>query len=391
MTQTIPLAWYSSEAVLESEKKLLRKMPQYRGHASMVPKLNDYHTLASTQNTQMLIHNQNGAQVLSNLCRHRHAVMLEGRGNQKSILCPAHCWRYSPQGELLNAPYFEKIPKLPLHPVECSSWQGLLFETSEPVASHIDSPHLNRIMDFSSYAFHSSQTLTCNYNWKTFIETYLEIYHVKAIHPGLRNFIDCDELKWSFGEKYSSQSVRIHPSWKTHGGSPSHQIWQSLLCQYNQNENPPYGAEWMLYYPNTMIEHYPHAIVVSVVTPDTPSQCTNYVDFYHPQSMVDAKHPYCKAFQDAYLETAGEDDVICQKMDAGRKACLENNQLESGPFQTPLEDGIAHFHNFWVREMNSHQLFEQAPHFRSHVFPGQGIEQIGSQIADAIPRIDSLA
>jgi choline monooxygenase len=41
----------------------------------------------------------------------------------------------------------------------------------------------------------------CNYNWKTFIEVYLEDYHVGPFHPGLGNFVTCDDLRWEFQQE----------------------------------------------------------------------------------------------------------------------------------------------------------------------------------------------
>ena len=41
-----------------------------------------------------------------------------------------------------------------------------------------------------------------NYNWKTFIEVYLEDYHVGPFHPGLGQFVTCDDLSWEFGDWY---------------------------------------------------------------------------------------------------------------------------------------------------------------------------------------------
>ena len=40
----------------------------------------------------------------------------------------------------------------------------------------------------------------CNYNWKTFIEVYLEDYHVAPFHPGLGSFVSCDDLSWDFAD-----------------------------------------------------------------------------------------------------------------------------------------------------------------------------------------------
>jgi phenylpropionate dioxygenase-like ring-hydroxylating dioxygenase large terminal subunit len=40
-------------------------------------------------------------------------------------------------------------------------------------------------LDFSGYKLDKVEIHECNYNWKTFIEVYLEDYHVVPFHPGL--------------------------------------------------------------------------------------------------------------------------------------------------------------------------------------------------------------
>jgi len=60
----------------------------------MVPNVGDYHTLAWTDHAKMLVRNAGGVELLSNVCRHRQAIMLEGRGNAENIVCPLHRWTY---------------------------------------------------------------------------------------------------------------------------------------------------------------------------------------------------------------------------------------------------------------------------------------------------------
>ncbi|WP_373889675.1 SRPBCC family protein [Massilia sp. MB5] len=38
-------------------------------------------------------------------------------------------------------------------------------------------------LDFSGYMFDHVEIHDCDYNWKTFIEVYLEDYHVEPFHP----------------------------------------------------------------------------------------------------------------------------------------------------------------------------------------------------------------
>ena len=41
-------------------------------------------------------------------------------------------------------------------------------------------------------------------------------------------------------------------------------------------------------------------------------------------------------------------------MQEGRRALYKQGRNEAGPYQTPLEDGMAHFHEFIRRELGPH-------------------------------------
>ena len=50
------------------------------------------------------------------------------------------------------------------------------------------------------------------------------------------------------------------------------------------------------------------------------------------------------------METCIEDDEIALRMDAGRRALMERGTSEEhGPYQSPMEDGMRHFHD-WYRQ-----------------------------------------
>jgi phenylpropionate dioxygenase-like ring-hydroxylating dioxygenase large terminal subunit len=46
-----------------------------------------------------------------------------------------------------------------------------------------------------------------------------------------------------------------------------------------------------------------------------------------------------------------EDDEIALRMDAGRRALLARGDDEAGPYQSPMEDGMQHFHEWYRRQM----------------------------------------
>jgi hypothetical protein len=54
------------------------------------------------------------------------------------------------------------------------------------------------------------------------------------------------------------------------------------------------------------------------------------------------------------METAIEDDDIGERMDRGRRALMKQGRSEVGPYQSPMEDGMQHFHEFYRRVMAEH-------------------------------------
>ena len=90
-TSQLPAAWYCDPRVFDAERRhLLSRAPGYVGHTLMAPEPGDYHVLAARDNAQALVHGPQGIELLSNVCRHRQAIMLSGKGNAQSIVCPIH-------------------------------------------------------------------------------------------------------------------------------------------------------------------------------------------------------------------------------------------------------------------------------------------------------------
>ena len=347
----LPVSWYFDRKLFDLEKRLLfDNGPGYVGHELMVPNLGDYHTLAWMDHARMLVRNEKGVELLSNICRHRQAIMLEGRGSARNIVCPLHRWTYDTGGRLLGAPHFPENPCLHLNKMPLKSWNGLLFSGPRDVAKDLAGVGLQREMDFSGYLLDRVMIDEYPVNWKTFIEVYLEDYHVEPFHPGLGHFVTCEDLRWEFGENYSIQAVGINQRLQK-PGSKVYERWHKAVLDYYQGEIPPHGAIWLTYYPNIMVEWYPHVLVVSTVIPRAPEHTTNVVEFYYPEDIALFEREFIDAEQAAYRETADEDDVICRRMDRGRLALFRQGASEVGPYQSPMEDGMQHFHEWLRREI----------------------------------------
>jgi hypothetical protein len=204
-----------------------------------------------------------------------------------------------------------------------------------------------RDLNFDGYMLDHVEIHHCDYNWKTFIEVYLEDYHVEAFHPGLGQFVSCNDLRWEMGDGYSVQTVGVNAALKK-SGSATYQKWHDEVLRYNGGQAPKYGAIWLTIYPNIMVEWYPNVLVVSTVWPNGPQKTTNVVEFYYPEEIVLFERSFIDAERAAYMETCAEDDEIALRMDAGRKILLDRGVNEVGPYQSPMEDGMQHFHE-WYR------------------------------------------
>ena len=75
------------------------------------------------------------------------------------------------------------------------------------------------------------------------------------------------------------------------------------------------------------------------------------IEFYYPEDIALFEREFVAAEQAAYSETAIEDAEICARMTDGRRALYREGRNETGPYQSPMEDGLLHFHEFLRREL----------------------------------------
>jgi choline monooxygenase len=352
----LPINTYFDPAIHQMEQALLfADAPVYYGHELMVPNEGDYHTIEWLDHGKMLKRAAGEVRLLSNVCRHRQARIYEGRGNGNHVVCNLHGWTYDNQGALIGAPLFPETPCLNLAQTPLTSWHGLLFDARRDVQADLARLGVAEYMDFAGFAYHSTQVTAYDFNWKTFIEVYSEDYHVDPFHPGLGNFVNCADLKWEWGAQYHVQSVGIKNS-LGRPGSKVYGEWHKEVLRRYEDKCPQFGALWLTYYPNIMVEWYPHSLVISVVVPHSPESCTVVTEFYYPEEVVLFEPEFIAAEQAAYFETAKEDDEICLRMHKGRRALWLDGRSEVGPYQSPTEEGMQHFHEFYRRKMGDSLL-----------------------------------
>ncbi len=348
-------SYFDADLLIRERKLLFDQGPMFLAHESQIPEPNDYLVVDDYQG-RILTNDSGSIRLISNVCKHRQALILNGRGNSPQIVCPLHRWTYANDGTLLGAPHFSSQPCASLRlSTPLQSWQGLLFAPTHlpKLSAELAQMSCASIFDFSSYRWHSGKTHHCDYNWKTFIEVYLEDYHVEPFHPGLGNFVSCDDLSWQFAPRFSVQTVGIKNA-LNNPHSTVYSTWQNAVKQYFGDNLPTHGAVWLLIYPNIMVEFYPGTLVISTLSPQSAGLTVNRIDFFYLEEIALFEPDFVAAQQAAYQETMIEDDEIAKRMDQGRLALLKRGANETGPYQSPMEDGMKAFHQ-WYRE----QLFSE--------------------------------
>jgi choline monooxygenase len=268
---------------------------------------------------------------------------------------PLHRWTYSgsgqaPAGTLLGAPHFAHDPCLNLNNYPLREWNGLLFEDNgRDIAADLAGMGPRAALDFPALCSTTSKCTSATTTGRPSSRSTWRTTTWARSTPGLGGFVTCDDLRWEF----KARTTRCRPwAWPTAwaaAGSPVYQRWQNACWPTAMAQAPEYGAIWLTYYPHIMVEWYPHVLTVSTLHPMGPDKTMNMVEFYYPEEIAAFEREFVEAQQAAYMETCIEDDEIGERMDAGRKALLARGDNEVGPYQSPMEDGMQHFHEWYRR------------------------------------------
>jgi phenylpropionate dioxygenase-like ring-hydroxylating dioxygenase large terminal subunit len=137
-----------------------------------------------------------------NVCRHRSAsVEVKPCGsNKRAFVCPYHGWSYDLTGRLVgitDGAAFGDIDKSKqgLRRLKLAEKYGLIWVVptaladGEAASLDID-PYLGALQvdlsgwDMQGWELHSSEPVRPRMNWKLVIDTFLELYHFRYLHPG---------------------------------------------------------------------------------------------------------------------------------------------------------------------------------------------------------------
>ena len=92
----MPAGFYTSEEIFARERaEIFRKHWIFAGRADETPVAGDYRAIDTVGGPVLIIRGEDGElRAFANFCRHRGALLAEGKGNSRTVVCPYHSWVY---------------------------------------------------------------------------------------------------------------------------------------------------------------------------------------------------------------------------------------------------------------------------------------------------------
>ncbi|MDG1281574.1 MAG: Rieske 2Fe-2S domain-containing protein [Pseudorhodobacter sp.] len=194
--RAMPKSVYTSpEFAADEQEHIFAKDWLCAGRADSLKAPGDYLTMEISGEPIIVLRDRSGSlRAMSNVCRHRMSILLEGRGNTRSIICPYHAWTYNLDGSLRGAPAMMHNEgfckdKVALPQVRCEEWLGWIMVTLNPEAPS-PATQLSGVeklvgyLDMGSYVETFREEHRWNTNWKVLAENFMESYHLPVCHSG---------------------------------------------------------------------------------------------------------------------------------------------------------------------------------------------------------------
>lgn len=192
----LPLNRYTDDRFYELERDhLWSRAWLFAVHGSELPEPGDYR-LIDIAGAPLLVVRGEDAEIRAffNSCRHRGApVVRDDAGNARLLTCQYHSWTYDLAGNLVQVPDERDFVGLcredrGLMPVRCEAWGDFVFVNRDadalPLLEWL-APIPEQLPELVRQPWRcigrTESIVACN--WKVTAEAFLEVYHLRTIHP----------------------------------------------------------------------------------------------------------------------------------------------------------------------------------------------------------------
>ena len=354
---TLPASLYIDADVCASEKeKIFSRTWQVVGHASQVAGPGDYFTTELVGEPLLLVRGIDGKlRGFYNVCRHRAGPPAEGCGSRKLFRCGYHGWTYDLDGSLISATEIEGVKGFraegfALAPVRTEEWFNFVFVNLAPDAPALteslgELPKQVEKFPFSGMKLFERRTYDMKCNWKTYVDNYLEGYHLPSVHPGLNRELDYNAYSvephgpLSIGEA-SRASGYVRQFSPIRGAQPG-----DVTPRRYQDAGENLTTDYFWIFPNWMLNCYPDNVSLNIVLPLGPERSLAIFEWYLPER--DHSSAAAKASVEFSDQIQIEDLAICEAVQRN----LRSRSYSRGRFSVTQEKGVHAFHRMYAQMM----------------------------------------
>ncbi|GJL95873.1 MAG: hypothetical protein DHS20C05_22780 [Hyphococcus sp.] len=319
-----PSAYCDAGAYERERDAIFKKSWRLVGHENMAPNSGDYFSDSLAGVPIVVVRQEDGTlKGHHNICRHRAGPLVaDSKGHcGKELTCKYHGWRYALDGRLKSARDFGAVEGFDprdyvLTPVTIGTWRGFVFATLNerpaPIADEMqavgeDWPD----QTVAPFAFQRSHNIACN--WKTYVENYLEGYHVPDVHPGLDKEVDS-----------SAYRVEMKDATAVHYAPPL-------------SKDAVYSGYWGWVWPWVGVNVYQYGVMMERITPISVCETRlDYLYFFDPD-----RHDELNAMIAMSDEVTNEDKMICEHVAKN----LNAGTYQPGPLSLKHENAVLWFHD----------------------------------------------
>ncbi|MGA8154538.1 MAG: aromatic ring-hydroxylating dioxygenase subunit alpha [Terriglobales bacterium] len=345
---SVPAGFYTDPAVFALEhERIFRRTWQLAGHGDQLKNAGDFFTTELQGEPLLLVRGAKGElRGFYNVCRHRAGPPAEGCGSRKLFRCGYHGWTYGLDGDLISAPEVEgvqdfKPEDFALRPVRAEEWFNLVLVNLDPNAEPLrkslgELPKQAERFAFTAMKLCERRTYDMKCNWKTYIDNYLEGYHLPSVHPGLNRELDYDAYTVEPHSRYVRQFNPIR------GAQPG-----DAVPRRYQEAREDLTTDYFWIFPNWMLNCYPDNVQVNVIVPLDTERTLAVFDWYLPESELgSAAAKDSVRFSD---EVQLEDMAICETVQRN----LHSRSYERGRYSVKQEKGVHAFHRMYAEVMTT--------------------------------------
>jgi len=324
--RTLPARLYRDSALYQEERrKIFAQSFHLAAHEMMVPDAGNVYALTIAGYPLMIVRQDDGSlRAFHNVCRHRAGPLAqEGASNcGEHLTCRYHGWKYERDGRLRSATGFGPAENFDprdyaLFPAAVKTWRGFIFVAPDADARGFDefiaplARHAARLK-LEDFRFAERRTHTIACNWKTYVENYLEGYHVDAVHPALAAEVDAAKYRVTM-----EGMIAIHEA-------PS------------RNPSAVYDGLWAWAFPVLGVNVYADGLMMERMWPIGEGRTELDYLFFFREGLGTARKEEIMAMSET---VTAEDKTICEAVQKN----LDAGIYDTGALSPTHEIGVAWF------------------------------------------------